>query len=174
MGSDDASVFPDRRWGRDGSRLQELAVRLSSTGFGASLIKRLVPLDRTVLLRTNGRLTVLGPIAAPVLLLTTTGARTGRSRTTPLLFARDEGDTLVVVGSNFGQAHHPAWTANLLAHPEAIVRVGGATVPVAAQLLHGHQAEQAYERMVTVARTYAEYRSRTDRTIRVFRLTPAS
>lgn len=107
-----------------------------------------------------------------MLLLTTTGAKSGLERTTPLLFGRGEHDTLIVVGSNFGQAHHPAWTTNLLANPRAVVRVAGATVPVTAELLSGEEAERGYQLMVDIARTYTEYRSRTDRDIRVFRLRP--
>jgi len=64
-----------------------------------------------------------GPPIAPVLMLTTTGRRSGAPRTTPLLYAQD-GEDLVIVGSNWGQQHHPAWSANLLAHPEAEVQVG--------------------------------------------------
>jgi deazaflavin-dependent oxidoreductase (nitroreductase family) len=143
--------------------------RVSCTRPGSWLIRLLTPLDRRLLERSGGRYTVLGPLGAPVLLLTTTGARSGQQRTTPLLYAR-EGDSLVVVGSNFGQDRHPAWTGNLLADPRAVVTIGGQEVPVTATLLAGAQAESAYARMVEVARTYAEYRSRTDRGIRVFRL----
>lgn len=169
-GESGESVFPDRRWGRQGSKLSELAVAFASTRAGSEVIKRLTPLDRRVLLASDGRLTVLGPIGAPVLLLTTTGARSGAERTTPLLFARDEGDSLIVVGSNFGQDRHPSWTANLLAHPAAVVRIAGRAVPVRAELLEGEQADSAYEKMVAVASTYQQYRSRTGRQIRVFRL----
>jgi deazaflavin-dependent oxidoreductase (nitroreductase family) len=76
-----------------------------------------------------------------------------------------------VAGSNFGQEHHPAWTANLLAHPEATVTIGGTRVAATSTQLEGRQAELGYAKLIEVARTYAEYRSRTDRRIRVFRLT---
>lgn len=169
------SAFPDRRWGRQDSRLRELAVRLSCTRIGSDLVRWATPLDRAVLQRSHGRFTLLGPIAAPVLLLTTTGARSGQPRTTPLLYGRAAGrDALIVVGSNFGRAHHPAWTGNLLAHPRAVVHIGGTAVPVEAELLTGPDADEAYRTMVEVARTYDEYRSRTDRAIRVFRLAPAA
>lgn len=113
---------------------------------------------------------MLGPLGVPILLLTTTGAKSGRPRTTPLLYAR-EGEDLLVVGSNFGQPHHPTWTGNLLANPEALVTIGGKQVRAVAKLLTGVEAETAYQKMIEVARTYAEYRSRTDRAIRVFRVT---
>ena len=78
-----------------------------------------------------------------------------------------------MVGSNFGQSHHPAWTANLLAEPRAVVSMGGRDIPVVADLLEGEEAEAAYAEMVAVAATYREYRSRTSRAIRVFRLRAA-
>jgi deazaflavin-dependent oxidoreductase (nitroreductase family) len=133
----------------------------------------MMPLDRKVLLRTEGRRTLLGPIGAPTLLLETTGRRTGQKRLSPLLFARDDGgQSVIVVGSNFGQEHHPAWTANLLADPAAVAITGGRRVPVRATLLDGDEAEAAYRKMIEVTAVYQVYRGRTDRTIRVFRLTP--
>jgi deazaflavin-dependent oxidoreductase (nitroreductase family) len=167
------SAFPDVRWGRENSRLRWPLIWFSCTRTGSWLIRSLTPLDRRLLLRSNGRYTVLGPMALPVLLLTTTGASSGLARTTPLLFARDD-DTLIVVGSNFGQPHHPAWTRNLLADPAATVAIGGTSVPVTAQLLTGGEADRAFERMVAIGRTYDEYRNRTDREIRVFRLRATS
>lgn len=161
--------FPDTRWGSERSRLREPLVRFASTKPGSMLIRRLAPLDRRLLQRSGGRLTILGPIAAPTMLLTTTGAKSGLPRTAPLLYARD-GASLIVVGSNFGQQRHPAWSANLIANPEAVVTIGGVDVPVRATLLEGEAADAAYRKMADVARTYSEYRSRTDRQIRVFRL----
>jgi deazaflavin-dependent oxidoreductase (nitroreductase family) len=131
----------------------------------------MTPVDRRVLIRSNGRRTMLGPIGAPTLLLETVGRKSGQPRISPLLFARD-GSSVIVVGSNFGQQHHPAWTGNLLAHPDAVVVTGGQRIPVRATLLEGDEAEAAYQKMVDIAVTYAAYRGRTDRQIRVFRLTP--
>ena len=132
-----------------------------------------MPLDRMVLLRTEGRRTLLGPIGAPTLLLETTGRKSGLKRISPLLFARDDdGKRVIVVGSNFGQQHHPAWTGNLIADPSAVVKAGGRAVPVRATLLEGAAADAGYQKMVDVTRVYDVYRGRTDRQIRVFRLTP--
>lgn len=164
------TAFPDVRWGSESSRLRRPLVRFSSSRPGSWLIRTLTPLDRWLLVRSQGRYTVLGPFAVPVLLLTTTGAKSGLPRTTPLVCARD-GDDLVVVGSNFGQERHPLWTSNLLAHPEAVVTIGGRPVPARARLLEGDEAEAAYALMTELASTYAVYRARTDRSIRVFRLT---
>ena len=164
------SGFPDVRWGSESSRLRGPAVAFASSRVGSWLVRTLTPLDRRLLVRTRGRRTVLGPIGAPTLLLTTTGAKSGLPRTSPLLCAR-EGDALIVVGSNFGQSRHPAWTSNLLAWPECTVTIGGVDVPARATLLSVAAADAAYALMVEQARTYDVYRSRTDRAIRVFRLT---
>jgi deazaflavin-dependent oxidoreductase (nitroreductase family) len=162
--------FPDVRWGKERDWLRGPVTAFSSSKPGSWLIRTLTPLDRRILLRSNGRRTLLGPIGAPTLLLTTTGRKSGLPRTTPLLYARD-GDALVVVGSNFGQQHHPAWTGNLLAEPHATVVMGGEEIPVTVELLTGDAAAAGYAAMEDVTRTYTEYRSRTDRDIRVFRLT---
>jgi deazaflavin-dependent oxidoreductase (nitroreductase family) len=163
-------VFPDARWGSESSVLRRPLVALAATRAGSWLIRQLTPLDRRILLRSRGRFTVLGPTGAPVLLLTTTGATSGLLRTTPLVFGRD-GESVLVVGSNFGQEAHPAWTGNLLAEPRAVVTIGGEGIPVTAELLEGEEAEAAYRTMIELARTYRAYQSRTDRPIRVFRLT---
>lgn len=140
-----------------------------STHAGSWVIRSLTPFDRYVIQRSHGRYTALGPLGAPIMLLTTTGAVSGQPRTTPLLFARD-GDAILVAGSNFGQAHHPAWSKNLIVHPDAIAVVGGKEVPVTAELLRGDDAQAGFEKMIEAVPVYAEYRNRTDRTIRVFRL----
>ena len=163
--------IPDVRWGSNEGVLARLATRLASTRPGSWMVRTAMPLDRKVLIRSNGRRTLLGPIGAPMLLLETTGRKSGQPRLSPLLFARD-GDGVIVVGSNFGQAHHPAWTGNLLAAPPATVIVAGERIPVTAVLLHGVEAEAAYRKMVDLTTVYAAYRNRTDREIRVFRLVP--
>jgi deazaflavin-dependent oxidoreductase (nitroreductase family) len=163
--------YPDVRWGSENSRLREPMVAFSTTKVGSWLIKTMTPLDRRILTRTKGRFTALGPIGAPTMLLTTKGAKSGLERTSPLLYSRD-GDSIIVVGSNFGQDKHPAWTGNLIAHPDdVVVTIGGKHIPSHAALLDGEEAERGYQLMAAATRTYTEYRSRTDRAIRVFRLT---
>lgn len=164
------TAFPDVRWGSTTSVLRKPMVSFACTKPGSWLVRTLTPLDRRLLQRSRGRYTVLGPLGAPTMLLTTTGAKSGLPRTTPLLYGR-QGADLVVVGSNFGQQKHPAWSGNLLANPRAVVTIGGQDVPAQATLLSGDEADRAYALMVAEARNYAEYRARTDREIRVFRLT---
>jgi deazaflavin-dependent oxidoreductase (nitroreductase family) len=164
--------IPDARWGNDNSALARAGRAFAGTKAGSWTIRKLMPLDRAIMMRTEGRLTALGPIGAPTMLLETTGRKSGVKRLSPLLFARD-GGTVIVVGSNFGQDHHPAWTGNLLAEPQATVKIGGKNIPVTAQLLEGAEAEAAYQKMNDVAAVYSVYRGRTARASRVFRLTPA-
>jgi deazaflavin-dependent oxidoreductase (nitroreductase family) len=160
--------FPDTVWGSPSHPLRRHLVGFSATRPGSWLIRRLVPADRWLYART-GRYTVLGPFGVPIMLLTTTGARSDMPRCTPLLYDRD-GDDLVVIGSNFGGTRHPSWTTNLLAHPEATVTLGRRRIPVVAELLTGSAAAAAFRHMADQIPTYDAYRERTDRELRVFRL----
>ncbi|MDP9093806.1 MAG: nitroreductase family deazaflavin-dependent oxidoreductase [Actinomycetota bacterium] len=164
------SPFPDVRWGSENSRLRKPATVFASTKPGSWLIRTLTPLDRRILTRTRGRYTVLGPIGAPTLLLRTIGAKSGQPRTTPLLYARQD-EQLLVIGSNFGQARHPAWSANLLAHPGAVVTMGGKDIAVTARLLSAQERQGAIDSFIALSGVYAAYLQRTDRAIRVFALT---
>lgn len=129
----------------------------------------MVPLDRWVLTTTRGRFTALGPFGSPLLLLTVRGAKSGLPRTTPLVYLLD-GTSLIVVGSNFGQGHHPAWSANLLVHPACVVTIAGRAYPAEASLLTGEERLRCWQMFEDAARTYRAYGARTDREIRVFSL----
>ncbi|MFN8638131.1 MAG: nitroreductase family deazaflavin-dependent oxidoreductase [Dehalococcoidia bacterium] len=108
---------------------------------------------------------------APVLLLTTTGRRSGRTRTTPLIYQRD-GDRLVLIASNGGRPNHPAWWLNLIAHPEGVVEVGSARLGVTARAAESGERERLWSLMTTVYPGYDGYRRKTTRTIDVVVLTP--
>jgi deazaflavin-dependent oxidoreductase (nitroreductase family) len=105
----------------------------------------------------------------PELLLTTTGRKSGQRRTSALSYLRD-GDRILVLGSNFGQQHHPAWSSNLLADRHAWVAIGGTEMPVTATLLDGPERERALDRFLAYP-MYQAYRTRTDRELRLFALT---
>ncbi|MDQ1247313.1 MAG: hypothetical protein QG597_1683, partial [Actinomycetota bacterium] len=106
----------------------------------------------------------------PGMVLHSTGAKSGLARSNPLLYARD-GDDFIVVGTNFGQPKHPAWTANLMAHPEAGVEVAGVTLPVRAELIEGEQWQAVFDRLVAIYPGYALYLERRgDLPPRLFRL----
>jgi deazaflavin-dependent oxidoreductase (nitroreductase family) len=132
----------------------------------------LVPLDRELGRLTRGRFVALGLRELPVLVLTTTGRRTGQPRSSPLLYVPD-GDAYVVVGSNWGQAAQPAWSGNLLANPEATVTVRGRRIVVRASHATGAERDRLFAKLVATWPAYRTYEQRAgDREIRVFRLVP--
>lgn len=90
------------------------------------------PLDRWAFRVSDGRWTFVSALGGlPVIVLTTTGARTGAARTTPLVGIPD-GDDLAVIGSGYGQPSTPGWVHNLRATPEAVASYRGVAVPVVA------------------------------------------
>jgi len=154
------------------NRYSRLVQRLGHQRWFAALGRTMVPVDRWIQRVIRGRWSVIGRHGLPALLLTTTGRRSGQPRTQPLLYAPD-GDGYVVMGSNWGQAHHPAWTGNLLAHPDATVTLDGRAVPVRATLASGAERERLRQLMLAVWPAYATYERRAaGRAIRIFRLSP--
>ncbi|MGW6470165.1 nitroreductase/quinone reductase family protein [Streptomyces nigra] len=147
--------------------------KVSATRAFARAAPHAVPaLDRAVHRLTRGKV-LLSALMLPGVVLTSTGARSGRTRRTPLACVPEgEGRSWLLVGSNFGRPGHPAWTHNLLAHPDARIDVKGRTIPVTAALLAGEEREAAWRAAVALWPPYAAYRARVDREIRVFRLTP--
>jgi F420H(2)-dependent quinone reductase len=107
----------------------------------------------------------------PVLLLTTTGRRSGRARTTPLLFIRD-GGTFVVVGSNGGSDYVPAWWLNLRSRPEAEIEVGRERTPVSARKASPDEHARLWPEFASQYAGYATYAARTEREIPVVILEP--
>jgi len=126
------------------------------------------PLDRVVHKLTGGRV-VLSATLVPSLVLTTTGRKSGQPRRTPLATLPVDGGFLVV-GSNFGKEHHPAWTGNLLAQPEASVSFKGETIPVVARLLDAEEKKAVWPELLRIWPTYDRYVERSGRDLRVFRL----
>ncbi|MFE7796927.1 nitroreductase family deazaflavin-dependent oxidoreductase [Nocardia sp. NPDC057440] len=167
-----AEQFPDRQWGSRTNVLSRVANKFAATKPGSWFIRKITPLDRALLERTDAKYTVLGPIGAPVILLTSIGRKSGEPRTQPLLYVHD-GSTLYVIGSNFGQARHPAWTANLLANPQATVAIAGERIPVQATLVAEADKDAVFARFVDITGAYDAYRSRTTRDLRIFALTRA-
>ncbi len=111
---------------------------------------------------------------SPILLLTTTGRRTGRARTWPLTYLPDdEGERLIVVASNGGQPNHPAWYLNLRANPRVGVQLGNRSRPMIAQTTEGEERERLWSRVVEEYPAYAEYQRKTDRQIPVVALRQA-
>jgi deazaflavin-dependent oxidoreductase (nitroreductase family) len=110
----------------------------------------------------------------PMIVLRTTGARTGQPRSVPLQAAR-EGGGWVVTGSNGGQHRDPGWVANLRAHPEATVALRDREVRVRAEEVRDPaERERLYGLLTAQYHGYAAYPRHTERTIPVFRLLPAA
>jgi deazaflavin-dependent oxidoreductase (nitroreductase family) len=156
--------------------LKPVARRLASAPWFAKIGPRVVPpLDR-VLHRLSGGRILLPQIVLPSIVLTTTGSRSGLPRQAPLVCMPEDDGSFVVVGSNFGRDHHPAWTANLLHEPKAEVAYQGRRIPVTAKLLDDAERAEVWPQLVriwSVYDTYVERADRADRKLRVFRLTPS-
>jgi F420H(2)-dependent quinone reductase len=105
----------------------------------------------------------------PLILLTTTGAKTGQPRIAPLMRV-DDGDRLIAVASKGGAPKHPEWYLNLLAHPEVTVEVESEKFVTTARILTGQEREQAFARAAEVFPAYAEYQKNTEREIPVIAL----
>lgn len=146
--------------------------KVSSTRGFAKIAPHVVPgLDRAVHRLTRGRV-LLSAQMLPGVVLTSTGARSGLPRRTPLAcMPEDGGDSWILVGSNFGRTDHPAWTHNLLAHPDAVISRKGTDIPVRALLLEGEERAAVWQRLLVFWPPYATYQERVERQLRVFRLT---
>ncbi|MFJ2583591.1 nitroreductase/quinone reductase family protein [Streptomyces sp. NPDC087538] len=111
-----------------------------------------------------------GPFeGADLLLLTTTGARSGKETTTPLGYVR-QADALLVIGSNLGAPRHPDWYRNLLAHPVVRVELGTRTFQALAVPAQGAWREELFAHAVRTAPGYADYQARTSRLLPVVAL----
>lgn len=106
---------------------------------------------------------------SPVLVLVTTGRKSGKRRETPLLYVEDGGG-FAILASNGGTAGHPAWFLNLMSKSEVEVRVGGRTFPVRAEEARGEERRRLWERAVGMYPPYADYQAKTDREIPVVAL----
>jgi deazaflavin-dependent oxidoreductase (nitroreductase family) len=103
---------------------------------------------------------------APLLVLTTTGAKTGKQRTHPLVYLPD-GDRLIVFASKGGAPTSPDWYHNLVANPTATVEVGNETFDVKATVLTGEERDRIFAKQAELMPGFAEYQEKTTRTIPV-------
>jgi len=155
---------PDGLFGRAMSKL-------SGTEWFAKIAPPIVTnLDRFVYKITGGRrvLTSTGSVL-PMLMLTTTGAKSGEPRQAPLATI-PAGDVLYLVGSNFGREKHPAWSGNLIKTPQATVTYEKETFPVTATLLDADEKAEVWPKLLALWPNYEGYQERSGRDIRVFRL----
>ena len=102
----------------------------------------------------------------PLLLLTTTGAKSGQLRTKPMMFIPD-GDRLLVIASNAGAPTHPDWYRNLVAHPEVTVEVGNETFKADATVTEGPERQRLWNRVVELYPFFADHQAKIARQIPV-------
>jgi deazaflavin-dependent oxidoreductase (nitroreductase family) len=156
------------------NRVQRSIRRFASGGPGSWLFARVAHrIDRPIYRFTRGRNTFASLVSGiPVVMLTTTGARSGQSRTVPVLGLPTD-DGLVVIASNFGQRRHPGWYHNLRANPEGEVRVDGATRRFRAVVAEGERRERIWRTGLEVYPGFSQYAKRAShRDIAVFVLEP--
>lgn len=141
-----------------------------STSMSAGALRAIGKLNVPLYRVTRGRL--FGRVGrAPVLLLTSTGRRSGQRRTAPVVY-RADGERLIVIGSNAGNERAPAWALNLRANPDAEVEVRGARRQVRARVAEGEERAELWRKMNDQYSGFDDYRARTARDIAVFVLDP--
>jgi deazaflavin-dependent oxidoreductase (nitroreductase family) len=119
--------------------------------------------------------TVGGPFATmPMLLLTTTGARTGRQRTSPMLYLADDPGRLIVFATYAGDPKNPDWYHNLLVNPKVTVEVGEQSFPANAVVAKGAERDELWAKGVARFPVFREYRAKTNRVIPVVSLERAA
>jgi deazaflavin-dependent oxidoreductase (nitroreductase family) len=127
-------------------------------------------LNRPIYRLSGGRL--WGKVnRAPVLLLTTTGRRSGQKRTTPVVYIRD-GDSVVVINTNAGHERVPAWSLNLKADPAAEVEIGREKHQVVGRIAEGEEREDLWRRHNEQYRGFDMYKENIDRRPEVWVLDP--
>jgi deazaflavin-dependent oxidoreductase (nitroreductase family) len=135
---------------------------LELKGFNAKVVEEF---------RANGG-KVGGPFeGADLLLLTTTGAKSGQPRVSPLAYQRVDG-RMLIVGSYRGADVDPAWVHNLRANPRARIEVGTDAYDVAARELPSDERASAWAQIIAVAPGFGEYQANTSRVIPLFEMTP--
>ena len=120
---------------------------------------------------TGGRLGGTFLRGAPICLVTTTGKRSGQSRTVALLYLPD-GDDVVLVASKGGMSKSPAWYHNMVARPEVLVQIGSATRRMRARRASDAEKAALWPRLVAMYPDYDDYQARTTRNIPVMILSP--
>lgn len=152
------------------SAYERLLERFARTPPGYFYVTRLAPrIDPPLLRLSGGRISSVFPV--PVMLMTTIGAKTGLRRTLPLLYVA-EGNSLLVIASNYGRPGNPSWYRNLTANPRVEVLAGRHSgTYTASEITDSAERSAAWERALDVYAGYADYEVRAgDRTIPLVRL----
>lgn len=134
------------------------------------------PLERVMTRLTKGRVQLSG-LLLPSLVLHSVGAKSGLERDVTLMYCPEPtaaGEQLLITGSNFARDTHPAWTANLLAHPDAAVSVHGLRIPVHATPIADDEREAVWRTLEQNWPGYRGYERTSGRILRIFRLVPTA
>ena len=154
--------------------LQRVLRRFAASGPGSWLFARVLhQIDRPVNRLTRGRYTFSSVLSGlPVVMLTTTGAKSGQRRTVPVLGIPAEG-AVAIIASNYGQEHHPAWYYNLRSHPDAEVVVHGQRRRVRAAEATDDRRARIWQDALRLYPGFSQYERRAaHRSISVFVLEP--
>jgi len=152
-------------------------VKVAVAWFSRTLLFRTVgptvmpPLERMMRFLTRGRVQLSGLIV-PSLVLHSIGAKSGIERDTTLMYCPEPRGVILVTGSNFARDAHPAWTANLLANPDAAVSVRGRRIAVRAELVGDEERDAVWTYIEKQWPGYRGYERTSGRVLRIFRLTP--
>lgn len=153
------------------SRLGQMVQKMAGSKTFMRVGPKIVPPVDKFLHRVTGGKVVMSSGLLPSLVLHAKGAKTGEPRTTPLATMPHDG-SWYVVGSNFGRENHPAWTGNLIAHPDIEISYRGKRIPVHASLLTPEEKVEIWPRLTKFWPNYDVYVERSGRDLRVFRLDP--
>jgi deazaflavin-dependent oxidoreductase (nitroreductase family) len=119
----------------------------------------------------DGKVTT-GPLAGhPLLIMTSTGAKTGKSRRAVLTWSRD-GDDYIVAGTKGGSPEDPLWVSNVRVTPEVTIEVGNRVIPAAATIVEGAERDRLWDAHVRKNPWFGEYPDKTARVIPMIRLAP--
>jgi deazaflavin-dependent oxidoreductase (nitroreductase family) len=110
---------------------------------------------------------------SPILMLTTTGRKTGKSRTTPVMYVHKDNEYLITA-SAAGADKNPAWYSNLQGKPEATIELNGKTIKVKAVVTSGDERDKLYENFKAMGDNFIQYEKKTTRKIPVVRLQPVT
>jgi deazaflavin-dependent oxidoreductase (nitroreductase family) len=135
-----------------------------------ALVRLVIRAHTTLFRLTRGRLGAR-VVGAPVLLLTTIGRKTGKPRTTALIYLRDHG-AFVIAASNGGVASHPTWYLNLKSYPEALVELPGQKLRVRAEQAGPDERARLWPLLTQLYSGYIQYQQKTTREIPVMLLRP--
>jgi deazaflavin-dependent oxidoreductase (nitroreductase family) len=162
-------------------RESAVSIRVKPTGTRGARVPKRGPLWKLFQLfgkrqvgtyRRGGEQRVSKRMGFPVVLLTTRGAKTGQTRTSPIGGFRDGEDSWLVMATLAGAARHPAWFLNMAEHPDDIwLEVGSERFRVRGESLEGQERTEALARVAKISPRYGTYQEKTDREIPIIRLT---